>query len=345
MRDYPSDYRTGDDAIDTQLTVLAEHVEPGDRKFVFELMVSAMRLGMEDADRGELKMVAAAVKELRYSFKVFAPYVGVRKCTVFGSARITAGDPAYTCAHDFAAAIAARDWMVITGAGPGIMEAGHQGAGADKSFGVNIVLPFEADANPVIADDPKLINFKYFFTRKVMFMKESDAFVVLPGGFGTMDEAFELLTLVQTGKSTPAPIVLLDPPGGSYWSRWRELVEIELRDEGLISPDDLALVKVTDSIDDAVEEVCNFYRTYHSLRFVGSRLVLRLHREIDEPELAALNAGFAHILDKGEIERIEATDAERRDGDHVDLHRIAFRSDRRNWAGVRQLIDTLNAGG
>ncbi len=234
--------------------------------------------------------------------------------------------------------------MIITGAGPGIMEAGHEGAGADRSFGVNIVLPFEADANPVIADDPKLINFKYFFTRKVMFMKESHAFVLLPGGFGTMDESFELLTLIQTGKSVPAPVVLLDPPGGTYWTRWKEFVEIELLEPGLISADDLALVKVTDSIEEAVEEVCRFYRTYHSIRFVGSRLVLRLRREVDDGELAELNGRFAHIVERGTIERIPATEAEVRDDDHVDLPRLAFRFDRRSWAGVRMLIDALNEG-
>lgn len=342
MPDYPSNYRTGDDAMDDALVELLDDIDPADREFVFELMVSAVRLSREDVDRGELKMMAASVKEFRYSFGVFAPYEGIRKCTVFGSARTKVGDPAYTCAHDFAAAIADREWMVITGAGPGIMEAGHEGAGADKSFGVNIVLPFEADANPVIADDPKLINFKYFFTRKVMFMKESHAFVMLPGGFGTMDEAFELLTLIQTGKSQPAPIVLLDPPGGTYWDLWKTFVEVELRDNGMIAPDDLALVMVTDSIDEAVEEVCRFYRTYHSLRFVGNRLVLRLHREIGDEELARLNADFGHILERGEIERIAATDAEVRDDDQVDLHRIAFRFDRRSWAGVRRLIDALN---
>ncbi|MDW3218371.1 MAG: TIGR00730 family Rossman fold protein [Acidimicrobiales bacterium] len=342
MPDYPSTYRTGDPALDDAIVALIADLDERDREFVFELMVSAVRLSREDVDRGELKMVAAAVKEFRYSFGVFAPYEGIRKCTVFGSARTKVGDPAYTCAHDFAAAIAARDWMIITGAGPGIMEAGHEGAGAENSFGVNIVLPFESDANPVIADDPKLINFKYFFTRKVMFMKESHAFVMLPGGFGTMDEAFELLTLIQTGKSDPAPIVLLDPPGGTYWALWRRFVEIELREPGLISPDDLALVMVTDSIDEAVEEVCRFYRTYHSIRFVGNRLVLRLNRPVGDDELARLNADFGYVLARGEIERIEATEAEQRDDDHLELHRIAFRFDRRSWAGVRRMIDALN---
>jgi len=342
VSDFPSNYRTGDDQLDAEILALVESVEPDEREFIFELIVSAMRLSRENVDRGDLKMVSLAVKEFRYSFGVFAPYAGILKCTLFGSARTKVGDPAYTCAHDFAAAIAARDWMVITGAGPGIMEAGHEGAGAENSFGVNIVLPFEGEANPVIADDPKLINFKYFFTRKVMFMKESHAYVMLPGGFGTMDEAFELLTLIQTGKSVPAPIVLLDPPGGTYWVRWKAFVEDELRDGGLISADDLSLVMVTDSVDAAVEEVCRFHRTYHSLRFVGGRLVVRLHRAVGDAELADLNARFGGFVEKGEIERIEVTDAERRDDDHVDLHRIAFQFDRRSWGIFRQMIDALN---
>ncbi|MEQ8841428.1 MAG: LOG family protein [Acidimicrobiales bacterium] len=342
MTEFPSRYRTGDDELDQELLKLLEKVDPADHEYVFELMVSALRLSREDVDRGELKMVSAAVKEFRYSFGVFAPYDGIRKCTVYGSARTEVGDPAYVAAHDFAQAITAHDWMVITGAGPGIMEAAHEGAGAEMSFGVNIVLPFEAMANKVILDDPKLINFKYFFTRKVMFVKESHGYVMLPGGFGTMDEAFELLTLIQTGKSVPAPIVLLDPPGGTYWKLWKEFVEIELRDNGLIAPDDLSLVMVTDSIDAAVEEICRFYRTYHSIRFVGSRLVLRLQREIGDEELARLNEDFGHVVAKGEIERIDPTEAEVRDADHIELHRIAFRFDRRSWAGVRRMIDALN---
>ena len=338
----PSRYRTGDDDLDHRILDLMSAVDPDHREMVFEMVVTAVRLSREGVDRGDLKLVTAAVKELRYSFEVFAPYEEVLKCTIFGSARIKDGDPAYAVARDFAATIAARDWMVITGAGPGIMEAGHEGAGADRSFGVNIMLPFESDANPVIAGDPKLINYRYFFTRKVMFMKESHAFVLLPGGFGTMDESFELLTLIQTGKSDPAPVVLLDPPGSTYWEHWYRFVETELQSKGLISKDDLCLVKVVDTVDAAVEEVCRFYRTYHSLRFVGSRLVLRLHRSVGDQELAALNAEFGDILVSGEIERIEATDAEIRDDDHVGLDRITLRFDRHKWARLRRLLDNLN---
>lgn len=282
------------------------------------------------------------MKELRYSFEVFGPFTDILKCTIFGSARTEPGDPAYVCARQFAAQIAERDWMVITGAGPGIMEAGHEGAGADNSFGVNIVLPFEADANAVIAGDPKLINFRYFFTRKVMFMKESHAFVLLPGGFGTMDESFELLTLIQTGKAPPAPIVLLDPPGSNYWDHWYDFVTAELLEPGLISADDMDLVHVSPTVEDAVEEVCRFYRTYHSMRFVGDRLVFRLRRPVDDAELAALDDEFGAMLSSGRFERIEPTSSEVRDDDHVELDRIAFRFDRHKWSGLRRLIDRLN---
>ncbi len=342
MTDISSRYRTGDEELDARIVDLMSFVDPEDREMVFEMVVSALRLSLEEADRGDLKLVTAAVKELRYSFEVFAPYSDVLKCTIFGSARIKDGDPAYSVAREFASRIAERDWMVITGAGPGIMEAGHEGAGADRSFGVNIMLPFESDANPVIAGDPKLINFRYFFTRKVMFMKESHAFVLLPGGFGTMDESFELLTLIQTGKSDPAPVVLLDPPGSTYWEHWYRFVQTELQGQGLISPDDLCLVKVVNTVDAAVAEVCRFYRTYHSLRFVGSRLILRLQREVGDEELADLNVEFGDILEKGQIERTEASEAEIRDNDHVGLPRITMRFDRHKWARMRRLIDALN---
>ena len=334
-------YRTGDEELDAEILALLQHVDEEDRGLVFEMIVTSMRLSREQNDRGDLKLVTNAMKELRYSFEVFRPYADVRKCTIFGSARITAGDPAYECAKDFAAQIAARDWMVITGAGPGIMEAGHEGAGAANSFGVNIVLPFEAAANPFIADDPKLINFKYFFTRKVMFMKESDAYVLLPGGFGTMDESFELLTLMQTGKTPPAPVVLLDPPGSNYWDHWVEFVTAELEAPGLISPEDMGLVKVAHTVEEAVDEVCRFYRTYHSMRFVGDQLILRLRRVVEAEELVALCEEFAPMM-HGPIRTVEATRQEVRDRDQVDLPRIAFEFDRHKWAMLRLLIDRLN---
>ncbi len=238
--------------------------------------------------------------------------------------------------------IAESGWMVITGAGPGIMQAGIEGAGPENSFGVNIVLPFESEATPLIAGDSKLINFKYFFTRKLMFMKESSGFVLLPGGFGTMDEAFELLTLTQTGRSPLTPIVLLDPPGSTYWSTWRSFIEEELARRGLISPEDSSLVLITDSVDAAVEELTGFYSVYHSSRFVGRRLILRLSEEVEDALLERLNREFGDIVEAGAIERVEPSPSEVADGDLPDLPRLGLRFDRRSYSRLRLLIDTLN---
>lgn len=337
-------YRTGNPKLDEHIAQIIEDatLRGDDNDLVFEMMVTALRMGLEDVDRADKKLVNAALKELRYAFHVFGPYQGIPKCTIFGSARIKPGDPAYEAAKQFGAKMAELDWMVMTGAGPGIMAAGLEGAGAENSFGINIMLPFEASANEIIADDPKLINFRYFFTRKVTFMKESQGYAILPGGFGTMDEAFELLTLMQTGKTFLAPVVLLDPPGSTYWERWRAFVVDELLGDGLISEADMGLVHITNDVEDAAAEVSRFYRTYHSSRAVGHRLVIRTKREITDAELTALNTGFADIIEEGAIERIDATDSEVRDDDNLDLHRIAFRFNRHGYARLRLLIDALN---
>lgn len=337
-------YRTGKPPIDDKIVELIEAAGfDRDDDLTFEIVVTALRMGFEDVDRADKKLVNAALKELRYSFHVFAPYRGIKKCTIFGSARIKPGDPAYECAKEFGAAIAKRDWMVMTGAGPGIMAAGLEGAGAENSFGINIMLPFEASANEVIADDPKLINFRYFFTRKVTFMKESQGYAILPGGFGTMDEAFELLTLMQTGKTFLAPVVLLDPVGSTYWQRWRDFVAEELLADGLISEADMGLIHITNSAEEAAEQIVNFYRTYHSSRAVGQRLVMRTNREITDDELQTINAEFGDVVEEGKIERIEPTASEVRDDDHLDLYRIAFRFNRHGYARLRLLIDALNS--
>jgi hypothetical protein len=278
---------------------------------------------------------------MRYAFRVFAPYKSVRKVSIFGSARTEKGDPAYEAARLFSKEIAQRGWMVITGAGPGIMEAGHEGAGGAKSFGANIQLPFEAKPNPVIANDSKLINFKYFFTRKLTFMKEADAFVLLPGGFGTMDEAFELLTLVQTGKTDLHPIVMLDPPGGTYWNRWDEYLRAELLSRGYISDDDLSLYRCLDDTAAAVDEIEAFYRVFHSQRVVGRRLVLRLTWMPSPDDLRRLSDEFTDIL-SGPIQSTKPTRAEVRDEDVPDLPRIALPFDRQHVGRLRQMIDRLN---
>lgn len=313
-----------------------------DTDLTFEMIVSALRMGLEHVDRGDMKLVNNTLKELRYSFYVFDTYRSVLKCSIFGSARTAEDDPEYQTAKALGAAMVERNWMVMTGAGPGIMAAGIEGAGTDNSFGINIVLPFEASANRFIADDPKLINFRYFFTRKLTFMKESSGFAALPGGFGTMDEAFELLTLMQTGKSPIVPLVLLDSEGSTYWERWRDFVVKELLEANLISPADMDLFVLTDDVEVAADEMARFYTTYHSSRVVGSKLIMRLKREVGDDELAELNGQFGDIIESGQIERVDATSAEVRDRDHVELSRIGFNFNRHGYARLRVLINALN---
>ncbi|MEE8370470.1 MAG: TIGR00730 family Rossman fold protein, partial [Dehalococcoidia bacterium] len=258
-------YRTGDKTLDAGIAELIESSGLSeDSDLLSDMITACFRLARDRTDRGEMKLVNASLKEFAYAFRVFKQYRGFRKVSIFGSSRAEPDDPNYKYACRFAAAIAERGWMVITGAGPGIMEASQQGAGAERSFGVNIRLPMEAEPNAVIEGDPKLINFKYFFTRKVTFLKESDAFVLFPGGFGTLDEAFELLTLMQTGKSDLHPVVLLEAQGGTYWSDWRRFVDEQLAQRGLISVEDLDLLRFADNIDDAVDEIEAFYRNYQS---------------------------------------------------------------------------------
>ena len=229
-------------------------------------------------------------------FEVFAPYRHVRKITMFGSARTLPTDPLYAQARDLAALLASHGWSTVTGAGPGIMAAGLEGAGPDHAFGINIRLPFEQDINEFIAENPRLVSMKYFFTRKLLLIKESYGYAVLPGGFGTLDEAFELLTLIQTGKAEPAPVVLLDLPGSSYWQGWARFVTEEVATRGLISPDDVSLFRIVDRVEDAATEILAFYRNYHSLRWVGDTLVIRLESRPTEAEAAALSERFADAL-------------------------------------------------
>jgi hypothetical protein len=335
-------YRTGDPELDQQLAdLIAGLGDVHDADLVFELMVSAVRLARDRASRGDLKMANAALKEMRYAFTVFEPYRSARKAAIFGSARTTRDDPLYHQTVAIARELAAVDWMVITGAGPGIMEAGIEGAGAANSFGVSIRLPFEAATTQFLADDPKLVNFRYFFTRKVTFVKEAHAFVLLPGGFGTLDEAFELLTLVQTGKSVPAPIVLLDVPGGTYWRSWTEFIERELDNRNYVSSGDLALFSITDDVHVALAEVTGFYRNYHSLRFVDGDLVLRMNELPSAEVLAHLNHDFADIA-SGPIEPAETSRAEIADHDVPDLARLRMRFDRHSYARLHVLIRRLN---
>lgn len=300
------------------------------------------KLLRDGATRGDVKLLSTALKELRYSFKVFTPYRHLRKVAVFGSARLPESHPAYAAAVEFSRRLAEADWMVITGAASGIMEAGHVGAGREKSIGVNILLPFEQEANPVIRGDLKLMHLKYFFTRKLLFVKECDAVALFAGGFGTQDECFEVLTLVQTGKAQIFPIVMIDEPGGNYWLRWREYIEDELLARELISPADMSLFKVTDSLNEAVAEVLDFYRVYHSMRYVHGDLLLRLEHRISDDLLARLRDEFADIVVAGTFEQTEALPEEANDTHILHLPRLRFRFDRRSLGRLRQLIDAIN---
>jgi uncharacterized protein (TIGR00730 family) len=309
--------------------------------FVRQIIVSALRLVRDGAARGDVMLLNSALKELRHSFRVFAPYRNVRKVAVFGSARTRSGHPDWDQAFDFARRIVSEGWMVITGAGGGIMSAAQGGAGREASFGVNIRLPFEQEANRVIAGDRKLINFRYFFTRKVMFVKESHAIALFPGGFGTHDEGFEALTLIQTGKSEILPVVFVDAPGGSYWHDLEEYLRSHLLARGLVSEEDLSLFKVTDDVDAAVQEILGFYANYHSSRYVGDRLVLRVRQAPGPEQLEALNADFADILAKGRIQLGEALAQEA--GEVASYPRVTLQFNRRNVGRLRVLIDRLNS--
>jgi uncharacterized protein (TIGR00730 family) len=296
----------------------------------------------DDPDTLDLKIARAAVAEMRDAFAMFAPYRGVPKVTIFGSARTQPDDPLYDQTRRVAHRLARAGWMVVTGAGPGIMEAGMAGAGRENSIGVSIRLPFETGANSIIADDEKHVAMKYFFTRKLMLVKESAAFVCLPGGFGTLDETFELLTLTQTGKGLPVPIVFLDTPGDPYWEQVHRFVQEQLVTRGLVSPHDVALYRITGSSDVAVEEITSFYANYHSIRNVGDDLILRMRRGPNDEQLANLNQRFGHLVERGGIRRVEPHAVERRQRDHVDLDRIAMRFNQRGYAELRALIDEVN---
>ncbi|HJZ90118.1 MAG TPA: LOG family protein [Gemmataceae bacterium] len=310
--------------------------------FVRDIKEAADKLLADAATRGDVKLLCTAFRELRHCFKVFARYKGRRKATVFGSARTKPDHPTYIQAVDFGRRMAEAGWMIVTGAGAGIMEAGHVGAGRDASMGLNILLPFEQSANTVMSGNDKLMTMRYFFTRKLMFVKETDAIVLFPGGFGTLDEGFEVLTLIQTGKSHIFPVVLVDQPGGTYWHQWSEFIETQLKGNGLISPPDTSLYRITHSVDEAVAEVTGFYRVYHSMRYVRKDLVVRLNRPISDRTLDRLNSEFKDIIWEGEIERVDADPLEANEPELAHLPRLRFRFDRHGHSRFRQMIDLIN---
>ncbi len=314
-------------------------------RYLREILTTVVRLMRDNASTGDLKIINTALKEMRNAFKVFAPYRHIRKVSAFGSARTPETAPEYRQAKEFAERICHEGFMVLTGAGGGIMRACQEGSGRERSFGVNIRLPWEQGANEFIDRDPKLITFKYFFTRKLMFIKEADAIVLFPGGFGTHDEGFESLTLVQTGKSRPLPIIFLDAPGALYWKTWKSYVDDHLLGPRLISPDDMALFKVTDDIDEAIAEIRRFYRVYHSSRYVGDRFVIRLNAALPLPLLERLNVEFRDILQNGVFEFGEALPEEQGEPEIAHLPRLVFRFNRMRFGRLRTMIDMINQAG
>lgn len=335
-------YRTGDDELDRELVDILDRLGVDhDRDLLFEILVSGVRLAGDGADRLDLKITSAALKEMRSAFRAFAPYRDRPKATIFGSARTKIDHPTYEQAKTLAGRLAVEGWMVVTGAGPGIMAAGLEGAGRDHSFGVNIRLPFEQTPNPYVTSD-RLLTMKYFFTRKLMLVKESHGFVSLPGGFGTLDETFELMTLVQTGKATPAPIVLLDAPGGTFWRGFLDFVREDVAGHGYIDDDDLALFTVTDDVDVAVSELLTFGRNFHSIRWVGEQLVIRLRWAPTDEELAGLNDEFADLCVSGSIARTEPLPAEVSGADRVELPRLLVHFNSSKAGRLRSLINHLN---
>jgi uncharacterized protein (TIGR00730 family) len=328
---------------DDRVTKLLEELGVSKDFRIAESFVSEV-LGLigDEPSTLDLKIASASITEMRDAFAVFKPYRDVPKVTIFGSARTRKDDPLYEQTRRVAHQLAQAGWMVVTGAGPGIMEAGMEGAGRERSIGVSIRLPFETGANSVIAGDEKHVSMKYFFTRKLMLVKESSAFVCMPGGFGTLDETFELLTLTQTGKGLPVPIVFLDTPGDPYWEAVDHFVADQLVRRGLVSSVDRSLYRITDSCDVAVAEIERFYANYHSIRIIGDDLVVRMRVGPDDAQLADLNAQFGELAVDGVIRRVDPYGVERRQQDHLDLARIALGFDRHGYAELRHLIDAIN---
>jgi uncharacterized protein (TIGR00730 family) len=312
-------------------------------ELIEEMIVTALKIGRDQMGVADLKLINRSLKELRYAAKVFAPYTQIRKIAVFGSARTPTKAIPFTMAEEFGREIVKHNFMVITGGGDGIMGAAQRGAGREHSFGLNIRLPFEQRANPIIDGDGKLINFNYFFTRKLNFVKETHALALFPGGFGTMDEGFEVLTLMQTGKARIIPMVLLDQPKGTYWETWMKFVRDDMFNLGYVSAEDFSLFKLCHTVAEAVAEVVQFYKNYHSVRWVGDQLVIRMLKSLSEKSLAELNAKFADMVREGQIAQGRALSPEKNEPEIWELPRLVLKPHRRDFGRFRQLIDAINA--
>ncbi len=333
---------TGEKVLDDKIMALAEEISGKKDCLLAEMMITAVRTSRGAVTEGDFKMMNRSLKEMRIASEVFHPYRDCQKIAVFGSARTDPEEPEYQAAVEFSRKMRDAGFMTITGAGPGIMAAGNEGAGRSDSFGLNITLPFEASANAFISGDEKLIDFDFFFTRKLSFVKEADAVAAFPGGFGTMDEIFETLTLIQTGKAAIYPLVLVDAKGGKYWKFWQQFIVEHLSRLKLISEDDFALYKVTDDVDEAVAEVVKFYSNFHSYRYCGDRLVIRMKNKLSDAKMKSLSADFGDIVKSGNFEQCGPLADEQNEPDLAGLPRLVFRHRRRNFGRLRKLIDALN---
>ncbi len=334
-------YDLGNEELDAKVRDLVAAASDNENpEIISEIITTALKMHRDGASRADLKLTNTALKEMRYSNLIFSRH-DEPKVTIYGSARLPENDPNYLLAEQFAALAAEQGWGVITGAGPGVMEAANKGAGKESSYGVNIRLPFEAAANRYLNPE-RTVNFKYFFTRKLGFVKEAHAFVVMPGGFGTLDETFELLTLIQTGKSDLHPVVMLETPGTGFWEQIIEFIGGQQLGSGLISESDLALFHLSHSAEDAIGHLKHFYANYHSQRYHQGKLILRLRKGPSPELLAELNRDFADIVVEGSIEMAEPLPAEVEDEDALDCDRISFLFDRQHFGRLRQMIDRLN---
>jgi uncharacterized protein (TIGR00730 family) len=331
-----------DEAIDQLIEIVGNVNHP---ELVREMILAALKAGQEGDEKADLKLMNSTLKEMRFTSKVFGPYYNVRKVTVFGSARTLPDESVYEMARLFGRKLAEAGYMVITGGGSGIMQAVNEGAGPDYSFGINIRLPFDQKPNPVLEGNPRLIVYKYFFNRKVAFLKEANAIALFPGGFGTLDEAMETLTLLQTGKRDLLPLVLIDEPGGTYWSRWLKFFEEELLRQNYINASDFYLFERVDSVDEAIERINHFYRRYHSMRYVEKQLVIRLTSDINLQSVHELKEQFSDILTPGggNIYLSDPLPAEADEPEISDLPRLVVDFDRKNFGRLRRFIDAINS--
>lgn len=334
---------TGHAGLDERIAQLVRDSGCTERNdLIEELVITALRIGTDGLGAGDLKLMNRSLREMREANRMFHPYRDMRKVSIFGSARTQPGQPEFVAAETFGRCIAEAGFMTITGAGDGIMGAAQKGGGRENGFGLNIQLPFEQGANETIHGDPKLITFNYFFTRKLSFIKESEAIALFPGGFGTMDEGFEALTLIQTGKARIIPIVMVDAPGGSYWKTWMQFIREHLFRLGMISDSDFALFKVFDDVDEAVEEILTFYRIFHSYRYVGKKFVIRLNERLTDEAVAILNEDFPDVIRSGKIALSRPLKAERNEPGLAGLPRLVFDAHQRNYGRLRELIDAVN---